>query len=120
MGKSYYVPRSVKGESRLLYIFTIKSFITTIVVGLLGAGIWYIGGTYFGMGLVPGIIITAIFGALGFCFGALKIPDIPMMGAFRKAGGENISDIVFRFLTFKRKKKIYIYNLNRKVNKGGN
>lgn len=120
MGKTYYVPRSVKGESRLLYIFTIKSFLCTLVVGLIGALIWYIGGNYFNMGIVPGIIVTLIFGALGFCFGALKIPDIPMMGVFRKAGGENISDIVFRFLTFKRKKKIYVYNLNRKPNKGGN
>ena len=26
MGKSYYVPRSVKGETRILSIFTVKSF----------------------------------------------------------------------------------------------
>lgn len=42
MGRSYYVPRSVKGETRLLVIFTIKSFITTVVVGLIGALIWYL------------------------------------------------------------------------------
>lgn len=112
MGKTYYVPRSVKGESRILYIFSIKSFITTVAFGLIGALIWYIGGQ-FGMSLVPGLIVTAIFAALGFAFGALKIPDIPMMGKFRKAGGENLTDIAFRFLTFKRKKKIYIYNYNR-------
>ena len=103
MGKTYYVPRSVKGESRLLYIFTMKSFVTTVAFGLIGALIW----------VIPGIIITAIFAALGFAFGALKIPDVPMMGKFRKAGGENLTDIAFRFLTFRRKKKIYIYNLNR-------
>ena len=112
MGKTYYVPRSVKGESRILYIFSIKSFITTVAFGLIGALICYIGGQ-FGMSLLPGLIVTAIFAALGFAFGALKIPDIPMMGKFRKAGGENLTDIAFRFLTFKRKKKIYIYNYNR-------
>lgn len=112
MGRTYYVPRSVKGESRLLYIFTIKSFVTTVAFGLIGALIWYIGGQI-GMGLVPGLIITAIFAAIGFAFGALKIPDIPIMGRFRKAGGENLTDIAFRFLTFKRKKKLYIYNLHR-------
>lgn len=112
MGKTYYVPRSVKGESRLLYIFTIKSFVTTIAFGLVGALIWYIGNK-FGMGLLPGLIITVILGSLGFAFGALKIPDAPFMGKFRKAGGENLTDITFRFLTFRKKKKIYMYNLNR-------
>ncbi len=112
MGKTYYVPRSVKGESRLLYIFTIKSFVTTVAFGLIGALIWYLGSNI-GMGLVPGLIVTAIFAAIGFAFGALKIPDVPMMGKFRKAGGEYITDIAFRFITFRRKKKIYMYNLNR-------
>lgn len=112
MGRTYYVPRSVKGESRILYIFTIKSFVTTVAFGLIGALIWYLGSKA-GMGLVPGLVVTAIFGALGFAFGALKIPDIPIMGRFRKAGGENLTDIAFRFLTFKKKKKIYMYNLNR-------
>ena len=112
MGKTYYVPRSVKGETRLLYIFSIKSFIFTVAFGLIGAGIWYIG-SLIGLGLVAGLIITIIFGAIGFAFGTLKIPDIPIMGKFRKAGGESLSDITFRFLTFGRKKKIYLYNLNR-------
>ena len=113
MGNSYFVPRSVKGESRILYIFTIKSFVTTVVFGLVGAAIWYFGDMRFGMGLIPGLIATGIFGAIGFAFGAAKIPDVPMMGRFRKAGGEYLSDIAFRFLFFKKKKKIYIYNLNR-------
>ncbi len=113
MGKTYYVPRSVKGETRLLYIFTVKSFVTTFAVGLIGAGIWYLCSNLFGLGLIPGAIITVLFGGLGYLFGTLKIPDIPIMGKFRKAGGENLTDIAFRFLTFKRKKKIYIYNLNR-------
>lgn len=112
MGKTYYVPRSVKGESRLLYIFTIKSFVITVAFGLVGAGIWYLG-SKFGLGLIPGVMITAIFGGIGFGFATLKIPDVPFMGKFRKAGGENLSDICFRFLTFGRKKKIYVYNINR-------
>lgn len=32
-----------------------------------------------------------------------------MVGKFRKAGGEIVGDILFRTLTFKRKKKIYLY-----------
>ena len=113
MGNSYPVPRSVKGESRILVIFTLRSFVTTVAVGLIGAGIWYIGDNFFGMGLFTGLIITAIFAAVGYVVGALKIPDIPAMGNLRKAGGENVSDILLRFVMFKKKKKIYMYNINR-------
>jgi hypothetical protein len=117
MGRSYFVPRSVKGESRLLYIFTIKSFISTAVFGLVGALIWYMGMVLFGMDPVAGLIITLVFGAVGFTIGSAKIPDVPFMGKFRKAGGEYLSDILFRFITFRLRKKIYVYNLNRGGNK---
>ena len=47
----------------------------------------------------------------GYAIGALKIPDSKLMGPFRKAGGEYLSEIILRAITFKRRKKIYIYNL---------
>ncbi|MFR3155991.1 MAG: hypothetical protein ACLTON_03455 [Christensenellales bacterium] len=49
----------------------------------------------------------------GYIIGALKIPDSKFMGPFRKAGGEYLSDIIFRAITFKKRKKIYLYNLKR-------
>ncbi|MEG0873080.1 MAG: hypothetical protein RSD14_03500 [Clostridia bacterium] len=113
MGRSYFVPRSARGESRILIIFSMKSFITTAVIGLIGAFIWYVGANWFGMNIFMGLIITLIFGGVGFILGTAKIPDLPFMGKFRKAGGEYLSDIIFRFITFKKRKKIYIYNLNR-------
>lgn len=114
MGKSYYVPRSVKGESRILYIFTIKSFAFTVGFGLIGAGIWYVCSKIIpDFSLFVGLIITGIFGGVGYIIGAAKIPDSKFMGPFRKAGGEYLSDIILRFFTFKKRKKIYIYNLNR-------
>lgn len=114
MGKSYFVPRSAKGESRILYIFTIKSFAFTVSIGLIGALVWYIMSSIFeGFPLVAGLVITGIFGAVGYCIGALKIPDSKFMGPFRKAGGEYLSDIILRAITFKKRKKIYLYNLNR-------
>ena len=120
MGKSYFVPRSVKGETRLLAIFSVKSFAFTAVLGLIGGGIWHLGSNLFGMGLVPGLIITGIFGGIGYIIGSAKIPDSPIMGSFQKAGGEYISDILLRFITFKSRKRIYLYNYTREKDKGGN
>ncbi len=120
MGGTYFVPRSVKGESRILLIFSVKSFIATLITGLIGAGIWYLlGMAEIEIGFVPGLILVGIFGAIGFCIATLKIPDIPIMGKLRKAGGENIGEILFRLATFNPKKKIYLYNYKRKVIKGG-
>lgn len=114
MGKSYFVPRSAKGESRILYIFTIKSFAFTVSIGLVGALIWYLMGSVFdGFPLAAGLIITGAFGGVGYIIGALKIPDSKFMGPFRKAGGEYLSDIIFRAITFRKRKKIYLYNLKR-------
>lgn len=120
MGGTYFVPRSVKGESRILLIFSVKSFIATLVTGLIGAGIWYILGSMgISLGLVPGLILVGVFGGIGFCAATLKIPDVAMMGKLRKAGGENIGDIVTRLMTFRFKKKIYVYNYKRNSINGG-
>lgn len=121
MGKTYYVPRSVKGEGRILVIFTMKSLAVTILTGLIGAGIWYFLDSLFGIGVFAGLIITGLFGALGYLFITVKIPDSPYMGIFRKAGGEYLSNIIVRFITFRNRKKIYLYNydVNLRLNKGG-
>ena len=119
MGGSYYVPRSVKGESRILYIFTIKSFAVTLAFALVGWLIAYLIGYIVQIGIVPTLIIIGIFGGIGYALSSITIPDIPLMGPLRKAGGENIGAMILRLLTFKRKKKIYLYNYKREAIKGG-
>jgi len=119
MGSSYPVPRSVRGESRILYIFSIKSFIATLATGLVGVVIYFIIDSIIGIDLIPGLIIIAAFGGIGYAMASLTIPDIPAMGPLRKAGGENVGSILIRLLFFKPKKKIYIYNYKRKIIKGG-
>ena len=42
MGRTYSVPRNVKGETRLLYIFSIKSLAFTIGFGLVGVLFYFI------------------------------------------------------------------------------
>lgn len=107
MGRTYSVPRNVKGETRLLYIFSIKSLLFTIGFGLFGI-IFYFIFRLMNLNLV-GIVFVVIFAAIGFGVGSLVIPDSPLVGSLRKAGGEAVSDILFRLITFKRRKKIYLY-----------
>ena len=63
--------------------------------------------------LVTMILIIAPFAGIGYVIGAAKIPDVPLMGPLQKAGGENVSDILLRLITFKGKKKIYMYGIDR-------
>lgn len=117
MGRTYGVPRSAKGESRILYIFTVKSLAVTLAFAAVGWLISALVKMIIPVSLIGNIIIIGIFGGIGFVIGAAKIPDTPMMGALQKAGGEEILDILFRLFTFKNKKKLYIYGLTRKTKK---
>ncbi|MBR1884011.1 MAG: hypothetical protein IJ809_03595 [Clostridia bacterium] len=110
MGRTYTVPRSVKGESRILYVFTVVGLIFTVAFGLVGFFIKTLLG-----GLLPGYsgwIVVGVFAAIGFVVGTLKIPDSNVVGPLKKAGGEKILDIVIRSITFMKRKKIYIYRYN--------
>jgi len=107
MGRTYTVPRNVKGESRLLYIFTMRSFITTAMGGIIG---FMFSAIFSLIGLkMVGYIIMGVLAAMGFAVGTLTIPDTPIVGNLRKAGGEKLGDILIRTITFKNRKKIYIY-----------
>jgi len=107
MGRTYTVPRNVKGESRLLYIFTVRSFITTAAGGMVG----FIISIFFSMvGLkMAGWIAMGLLAVIGFAVGTLTIPDTPILGGLRKAGGEKLGDIIIRTITFRSRKKIYVY-----------
>ena len=39
---TYYIPRNVKGETRILYIFTIKALITTGAGAMIGVIFYFI------------------------------------------------------------------------------
>jgi len=109
---TYYIPRNYKGETRILYIFTVKSLITTAI----GAGIGSI--FYFilsAMGMkFAGVIVMAIFALLGWISGALKIPTIISIPITRKIGGEPLGEIILRYIKFKRNRKIYTYTKEEK------
>lgn len=105
---TYNLPRNVKGEGRILFIFTGKSLIYAVVAGGVGLLFYFIL-SLFKLNMI-GIIIIATFALIGFVIGTFKVPDISKFEFTKKTGGEGIDDIIKRAIKFKTKgKKIYIY-----------
>ena len=111
---TYYIPRNLRGETRLLYIFTVKSLITTGIGALIGSIFFFIIGMVLGEKTV-GIVILAIFAVIGWAIGALKIPTIAGLPFTKNVGGESIDEILKRYIKFKMNKKVYTY-VNSKEN----
>lgn len=110
--RSYEIPRNVKGEGRILYIFSTKALIYTAI----GAGIglvFYFLFKYIGLSFI-GLIITAFFALIGFLIGTLKMPKMQAFEVTRKTNGENLDDILKRYIKFKKKKsKIYVSTITK-------
>lgn len=106
---TYNLPRNVKGEGRILFIFTTKSLIYSAIGG--GVGIFfYLIFALMGMNFV-GIISIAICALIGFAVGRLKVPNLTFIKSTKVVSGENIDDVIKRAIKFKQKKnKIYIYD----------
>lgn len=104
---TYEIPRNYKGEGRILYIFSTKGLIYT-VVGLAIGLVFYFIFKVLGMSVI-GIGIDVLFGVVGFIIGTLKMPDTRKFEFTKKTGGENIDNIIKRWIKFKRNNnKIYI------------
>lgn len=105
---TYNLPRNVKGEGRILFIFTGKSMIYTAIAGGVGLIFYFL---FSAMNLkMVGIGITVFFALIGFAIGTFKVPNIEKFDFTKKTGGENIDDIIKRAIRFKTKgKKIYVY-----------
>ncbi len=105
---TYFIPRNTKGEGKILYIFSTKALIYTVVGAILGLVFYYIC-SLFNANIV-GIIIVVILAALGFAIATIKIPDSNNFEITRKAGGQSMDEIIVRYIKFKlNKKKIYVY-----------
>ena len=106
---TYNVPRNVKGEGRILFIFTPKSLVYTVI----GAGVGILFYIIFSMLKlkIVGVIFVLLFALIGFSIGTLKVPSIGILKSTKVVAGENIDDVIKRAIAFKRKaNKIYIYD----------
>ena len=118
MGKPHNIPRNYKGENKILFIFSTKSFVLTAGGGFIGILLYYIL-KIFGFSKI-GLIFIILFAGLGFAVGTFKIPENNKFEITRKTGGENIDQVILRWIKFKKKKnKIYIYKENEGVQKNG-
>ena len=112
---TYNLPRNVKGEGRILFIFSTKSLITTCIGGAVGL-VFYVIFKLLGLTMV-GIVITLILALIGYVIGMFKIPDNNGLELTRKTGGENIDDVIIRYIKFKKNnKKLYVYTKDEELN----
>lgn len=104
---TYNIPRNLRGETRILNIFSVKSLITTAI----GAGIGLIFLLIFSLiGLkIVGIIVMAVLALIGYAIGAFKIPTLAGLPFTKKVGGESTDEIIKRYIKFRMNRKIYTY-----------
>lgn len=106
--QTYEIPRNYKGEGRILYIFSTKALIYTCVGAGIGV-IFFILMKMLGYPII-GLIITLIFGVIGYAIGTLKVPESTAFEITKKTGGENLDDVILRWIKFKKNNnRIYIY-----------
>lgn len=104
---TYMIPRNTKGEGRILFIFSTKALIYTVVGAGVGFPFYYIF-KLINMNTI-GIGIMVAIALLGFAIGTFKMPKAEGLKITRYVGGENIDEIILRYIKFKKKKnKIYI------------
>lgn len=104
----YNIPRNVKDEGRILFIFTGKSMIYTTVGAIIGT-LFYLIFSMLKMNFI-GVVFIVTFALIGFVIGTFKVPDIGAFAFTKKVGGEGIDDIIVRAIKFKMSKnKIYVY-----------
>lgn len=109
---SYYIPSNkLKGEGKILYIFTGKSLIATAIGALIGL-IFYFLFSAFNLKIV-GIIIMLLFAVIGYVIVTVKIPANGNTRIEKNVGGETLYEIFLEYMNFKRNRKIYSYSVKR-------
>ena len=110
---THYIPRNVKGEGRILFIFSGKSFLYSMIGGGVGL-LFYLIFSALNLYMV-GIGFVIVFAIIGFIIGTFKMPEITKFEFTRKTGGENIDDVIKRAIKFKmQKNRVYVYKTSTK------
>lgn len=115
---TYNLPRNVKGEGRILFVFSTKALIYTAIGIAVGLPFYLI---FSAVGIsIVGIIAIVLLGLIGFSIATFKMPTTNAFEITKKTGGENIDDVIRRGIKFKmQKNRIYVYEPETEE-KGGN
>ena len=105
---TYNLPRNVKGEGRILFVFSTKALIYTAIGVAVGLPFYLI---FSAIGIsVVGIIAIVLLGLVGFSIATFKMPTTNAFEITKKTGGENIDDVIRRGIKFKmQRNRIYVY-----------
>ena len=104
---THYIPKDLRGEGRILLIFSTKSLITTAIFGGIGV-VFYLIFSALGLKIV-GVIVLALLALLGYAFGTFKMPKITGLRFTKNIEGDSMDEIFFFYLKFRSNKKIYSY-----------
>lgn len=108
-GGPYNIPRDTRGEGRILMVFSTKAFIATGIGAFIGFCTIYPICAIFNIKIV-GWISMIILGLIGFVITTCNVPNSNNFESLSKNAGENIYEVLKRFIKFKMKKnKIYLY-----------
>lgn len=104
---THYIPKDLRGETRILIIFTVKSLITTAIFLGIGLILYFI----FNMiGLrILGILLMVLLAAIGYAFGTVKMPKINGLRFTKNIEGDSLDEVFLRFVKFRTNRKIYSY-----------
>ena len=112
---TYNIPRNVKGEGRILFIFSTKALIYSAIGVVIGLPFYFLFSAFYLK--IVGIIIAVLFALIGFIIGTFKFPEFAGLKFTKTIGGEAIDDIIKRAFKFKKKgNRIYIYTKEEKNN----
>lgn len=115
---TYNLPRNVKGEGRILFVFSTKALIYSTIGAIAGIPIYLIF-SIFKLKFV-GLIGILLFALIGFIIGSFKVPEISAIETTKKISGEDIDDIIKRTIKFKMQhNKIYVYDREKDNKTGG-
>lgn len=110
---SYYIPSNkLKGETRILLIFTPRSLIFTAVGAFIGL-IFYLIFTAIGLKTV-GLVIMCLFALIGFAMVTIKIPQNGTTRLQKNVGGLTLFEIISSYIIFRKNRKVYSYAAPRK------
>jgi len=109
---THYIPKDLRGETRILMIFSVKSLITTAIFATIGFIFFLIFGAL-KMKLVGGILLV-LLALLGYAVGTVKIPKITGLKFTKNIEGDSIDEVFIRYVKFRANRKVYTYTKEEK------